>query len=51
VSDTKYEYVDGYLYTPDGSWTYRRHARGDVVALETIGFAAPLDAFYALTTL
>ncbi len=56
-SFAEYLLVDGrtraaarYRREPDGSWTYRRYGRGDVVTLETIGFAAPLDTFYALTS-
>ena len=57
-SFAEYLLVDGraraaarYWREPDGSWTYRRYKRGDVVTVETIGFAAPLDTFYALTSL
>jgi Uma2 family endonuclease len=56
-SFAEYLLVDGrtraaarYRREPDGSWTYRRYGRGDVVTLETIAFAAPLDTFYALTS-
>jgi len=57
-SFAEYLLVDGrtraaerYHRAPDGSWSYQRYAAGSTITLRTVGLAAPLDAFYARTTL
>jgi len=49
--DGRTQAAEHFRRAPDGSWTYRRHARGDVIALDTIGLTAPLADFYLFTTL
>ncbi len=49
--DGRAQAAEHFRRAPDGSWTYRRHARGDMVVLDTISLTAPLADFYLFTTL
>ncbi len=49
--DGRRQAAEHFRRTPDGSWTYRRHARGGDVALDTIGLTTSLAGFYIFTTL
>jgi Uma2 family endonuclease len=49
--DGRAQAAEHFRRAPDGSWTYRRPARGDIVVLDTIGLTTPLTDFYLFTTL
>jgi len=57
-SFAEYLLIDGraraaerFYHAPDGSWSYHRYAADSTLTLQSIGFAAPLNTFYARTTL